>query len=253
VIWHISSSGRAWNNEACLDKQIEDELCWTGNHACNTEVMASMALTAAPLMTTEELLALPDNGIDRWLIRGELREIPMTVRNRWHSRIMTRVAHLLENWLERQPQPRGLVLCGEAGVTLRRNPDTTVGIDVVYISAEVAARQTDDTSLVEGVPILVVEILSPNDTQQHIDEKVDDYVQAGVRIVWVIDPHDRTVTVYRPGREPELANVTPTCPVFALPSVSYLPSGPNPESRPQRAWPEGEATPASRDSTPPRE
>ncbi len=37
-------------------------------------------------MTTEELLALPEDGLDRELIRGQLREKPMTRRNRWHSR-----------------------------------------------------------------------------------------------------------------------------------------------------------------------
>jgi Uma2 family endonuclease len=163
-------------------------------------------------MTTEELLALPDDGVERWLIRGQLREMPvqgmcMTVRNRWHSRIMVRVAKFLDNWLDQQPEPRGAILCGEAGCRLRRDPDTTVGIDVVYISAELAARESDETSLIDGVPVLVVEILSPNDTQEQIDEKSDSYLQAGVALVWVIDPHDRTVTIYRPGQEPELVNV----------------------------------------------
>jgi Uma2 family endonuclease len=57
------------------------------------------------------------------------------------------------------------------------------------------------------VPVLVVEILSPNDTQVQIDEKIDGYLKAGVALVWVIDPHDRTVLIYRPGEEPELVNV----------------------------------------------
>ena len=46
----------------------------------------------------------------------------------------------------------------------RHDPDTTVGIDVTYISAEVMVRQTEDSTLVDGVPTLVVEILSPSDT-----------------------------------------------------------------------------------------
>lgn len=166
-----------------------------------------MVLAAATsAMTTEELLALPENGSERWLIRGQLREQPMTVRNRWHSRIMVRVAYVLESWLERQPEPRGSVLCGEAGCRLRRNPDTTVGIDVVYIAADLAARKSDETTLIDGVPVLVVEILSPKDVQEQIDEKIDDYLRAGVALVWVIDPHDRAVLVYRPGQEPELVN-----------------------------------------------
>ena len=185
-----------------------------------------MSVAAVPsLMTTEELLALPQNGTERWLIRGELREKPMTVRNRWHSRIMARVVHVLENWRERQPEPRGAVLCGEAGCRLRRDPDTTVGIDVVYISAELAARESDETSLIDGVPLLVVEILSPSDTQEQIDEKIDGYLQAGVALVWVIDPHDRTVTIYRPGQEPEFVNVRqelsgdPHLPGFRVPAA----------------------------------
>jgi Uma2 family endonuclease len=163
--------------------------------------------TLSPTMTTEEMLALPSNDVERWLIRGQLREKPMTVRNRWHSRIMAQVTKFLGNWLDQQPEPRGAILCGEAGCRLRRDPDTTVGIDVVYISAELAARESDDTSLIDGVPVLVVEILSPSDTQEQVDEKIDSYLQAGVALVWVIDPHDRTVTIYRPGQEPELVNV----------------------------------------------
>jgi Uma2 family endonuclease len=162
--------------------------------------------TATTPMTTEELLALPDDGMDRWLIRGELREKPMAVRNRFHSRALIRVGHVLENWLEGQPEPHGQVLGGEAGVRLRRTPDSTVGVDVVYVSAEVAARQTDDTTLIDGVPVLAVEILSPSDTVEEIDEKVDSYLTAGVALVWVLDPHDRTVTVYRPDARPQLFN-----------------------------------------------
>ena len=42
--------------------------------------------TAPALVTAEELLAMPENGVDRWLIRGKVKEKPMTVRNRFHSR-----------------------------------------------------------------------------------------------------------------------------------------------------------------------
>ncbi len=194
-----------------------------------------MSVAAEPRpMTTEELLALPEDGVERWLIRGQLREKrrcgekPLTVRNRWHSRIMIRVGYLLESWLERQPEPRGSVLGGEAGVRLRRTPDSTVGIDVVYVSAEVAARQPDDTTLIDGPPVLAVEILSPNDTQEEIDEKIDEYLQAGIPLFWVINPHRRTVQILRPGAEPELVNVTqelssePHLPGFRVPAAQLF-------------------------------
>lgn len=168
-----------------------------------------MATVAAP-MTTEELLALPDDGIERWLIAGELREFrerPMTVRNRFHSRAMTRVSKFLDNWLDEQSPPRGQILSGEAGVRLCRDPDTTVGVDVVYVPADVVVRQTDETTLIEGVPTLAVEILSPNDTIEEIHEKITVYQSAGVPLVWVVHPYDRTVTVYRRDAELELFNV----------------------------------------------
>ena len=112
----------------------------------------------------------------------------MTTGNRFHSRVMVRIAHVLEGWLERQPEPRGEILCGEAGVRLKRDPDTTVGIDVVYVAADVATAQTDDTTIVDGVPVLVVEILSPYDTQDEIHEKIDAYLGAGVPLVWIVEP-----------------------------------------------------------------
>jgi Uma2 family endonuclease len=167
--------------------------------------MSTTATTT--LMTTEELLALPDDGLERWLIRGQLREKPMTVRSRWHSRILIRIGQILRNWLDQQAQPRGDVLGGEAGCRLRRDPDTTVGIDVVYVGAEVAARESDDTTLIDGVPILAVEILSPNDVLEEIHEKIAAYLSAGVPLVWVVNPYDRTVRVYRPDAQPQLFNI----------------------------------------------
>ncbi|HZT82057.1 MAG TPA: Uma2 family endonuclease [Gemmataceae bacterium] len=176
------------------------------------------ATATVSLMTTEEMLALPENGTERSLIRGRLRENPMTKRNRFHSRTEARIAQILGNWLDQQPEPRGEVFSGEAGVILRRNPDTTVGIDVVLFPPDVAVQDPEHTSMIEGVPLLAVEILSPNDTQEEIDEKVDEYLAAGVALVWLVNPHFRTVTVHRPGAEPELFNVTQE-----LPAEPHLP------------------------------
>jgi Uma2 family endonuclease len=166
-----------------------------------------MSVAPPPLMTAEEFLALPDDGVERWLIRGRLREKPMTYRNRWHSWIAARISQLLGNWLDRQPEPRGAIHSGEAGCRLSRNPDTIVGIDVAYISAELASRVTKDTTLIDGAPVLAVEILSPPDKEEEVNEKVDQLLQAGVKAVWVVDVHFRTVFVYWPDAQPELFNV----------------------------------------------
>jgi Uma2 family endonuclease len=46
-------------------------------------------------------------------------------------------------------------------------------------------------------PDLVVEVLSPTDRARGVREKVADWLRAGTRLVWVIDPANRSVTVYR--------------------------------------------------------
>lgn len=164
------------------------------------------AILEKRLMTTEELLAMPKDGKKRWLIRGELRESGMTRHNRRHSLTEGRVAQFLNNWLDGQPEPRGQVLTGEAGFRLRRNPDTSVGIDLAYISAELAAATPEDVWLIDGAPTLAVEILSPSNTQEEVTDKVREYLQAGVALLWVIDPILRTVQVYRPDAKPTLFN-----------------------------------------------
>ncbi len=164
------------------------------------------AILEKKLMTTEELLALPNDGKRRWLIRGELREDGMTRRNRRHSLTQGNVAYYLKAWLLQQPQPRGQVMDGEAGFRLRRNPDTTVGIDLAYISAELAAAFPLDVYLVDGPPTLAVEILSPSNTHEEVTDKVREYLDFGVALIWVLDPVFRTVQLYRPDAKPALFN-----------------------------------------------
>lgn len=168
-----------------------------------------MSTVSSPrLITTEELLAMPDDGVERWIINGELREAgegdPMTIRNSLPSFVMAEIVRVLANWRRTQPAPRGKVYCGEAGVKLRWDPEVTVGADVAYVSAELLAKQTGSTTLIEGVPELLVEILSPHDTVDQIDEKIDAYLAAGVGLIWIIDPKRRTAMIYQPNALPRL-------------------------------------------------
>ena len=162
--------------------------------------------TVAPTLTAEQVLAMPDDGVERDLIRGELRERPMTRRNRKQGRSNSRASYHLEAWLDTQPEPRGEIVCGEAGFIL--SADTGVGIDVAYVSAELSMATPESATFFQGVPILAVEILSPSDRQEDIDEKIEIYLESGVAMVWIMNPRFRTVTVYRPGAEPVLFNAS---------------------------------------------
>jgi len=157
-------------------------------------------------VTAEDLLRMPDDGVERWIKDGELREGGITIRNQLHSETLTLVVFALQLWVRTQKRPRGKVFCGEAGVRLRRDPELTVGIDAVYLGPELAQRTPSGTTIIDGVPLLAVEVLSPSDTQQGIEEKIDDYLGAGVAVVWTVNPRRKTVTVYRPDRPPELFN-----------------------------------------------
>lgn len=179
--------------------------------------MSTVVATEKRVWTTEELLAMPDDGVERWLIRGRLYEkhpdqeyTDMTKRNRFHSITEGRVARVLGAWLLTQPEPRGEVVCGEVGFILQREPDSTVGTDAAVISAEMADATPDGTTMFDGVPLLAVEIRSHYDTEGEMVDKVQDYLAAGTPVVWVISPAFRTVTVYRPDAEPVLFNRTQT-------------------------------------------
>lgn len=163
---------------------------------------------AQKLYTTADLLAMPDDGIERWLIDGQIREVGMTIRNKHHTLVQSRVNGELEIWLRAQPKPRGTIHAGEAGVRLRHDPELTVGIDLVYLAAEVSARvmADDSTTIIDAVPTLAVEILSPSDTIENVRAKITMYRSVAVPLVWVIDPYMRTVSVLRPGRPPSPLN-----------------------------------------------
>src|SRR5208337_35442 len=70
-----------------------------------------------------------------------------------------------------------------------------------------APRQTENSTLIDGVPTLVVEILSPRETIEDINEKINAYLAARVYIIWIIDPYRRTITVHQPDSVPKLFNV----------------------------------------------
>jgi Uma2 family endonuclease len=161
----------------------------------------------ARLMTLEEMLALPEADVERDLIEGRLVERPMTRRNRWHGGAEARLAHILDEWLEALPEPKGLIVSGETGFRIRRDPDTSFGIDLAYVSTEVIAATPETSPYFEGPPVLAVEILSPSNLHGEMVEKIRAYLDSGVKLVWLVDPYFQTVIVYRPDAFPEMFNI----------------------------------------------
>ena len=155
-------------------------------------------------MTSDELFALrPSRKIDRWLFRGELRESKVTKRNPNHAGVTATITSLLVVWLKSQPKPRGKVYSNEAYFRIRKDPDTNVGIDIALATPEQKATVKKKSSYIEGPPLLAVEVLSPYDKQQEIFESIEEYLECGVKVVWIVDPYSETVAVHRLGLEPK--------------------------------------------------
>ncbi len=92
---------------------------------------------------------------------------------------------------------------------MERDPDTVKAPDFAFVGYE---RLPDP--LPEGyvplVPDLAVETRSPHDTAREVAEKVEEWLAAGVRLVWVIEPKKRTITTHRAGRPPQVLTVNDT-------------------------------------------
>ena len=57
-------------------------------------------------------------------------------------------------------------------------------------------------------PDFVIELRSPTDRKPHLEDKMLEWIENGAKLAWLIDPIDRTTTVYRPGREPQVVTGT---------------------------------------------
>jgi Uma2 family endonuclease len=161
--------------------------------------------TTAPqkLMTAEEFcdwVHRPENA-NKWfeLVRGRVIELPPPQRA--HGVVSANVARIVGNFVYQRG--KGYLTSNDAGVILERDPDTVRGPDVaLYEDAQTFADLHPKYG--EVPPILAVEVLSPNDRADRVTRKIMDYLRNGVRLVWLVDPEIRTVTVYRPDSGPRL-------------------------------------------------
>jgi Uma2 family endonuclease len=147
--------------------------------------------TKTPLITGEELLAMSDIGPSE-LVDGRI--VPMSPTGGEHGSLESDLGFVLGHFV--QEHDLGWVMTGEVGIYTRRNPDRVRGADVVFLSKE---RWPDrpPKGFPEVAPDLVVEIMSPNDRWQDVRPKLAEYFAIGVRWVWIVEPENQTVLVFR--------------------------------------------------------
>jgi Uma2 family endonuclease len=145
-----------------------------------------------PLWTVETYLRLPQDGQRHELEAGILVAEPQPFPH--HAQIQAQLASILREFVVE----RGLgVVLTETGYVLSRDPDTLRGPDVSFVRRERFDAEEARRSYLRGGPDLAVEILSPSNRPGEIRAKVAEYLAAGTRLVWVVDPAHETVTTYR--------------------------------------------------------
>jgi Uma2 family endonuclease len=196
-----------------------------GNLKSRTGTTA-MATVTEKLLTAEEFARLPEpaDGSEEELVKGVVVSVPVPGFN--HGYIQANVGDLLLGYV--RAHRLGHVTLG-TGLITERNPDTVRGPDVAFWSAE---RIPLDRPVPQGYPEvaadLAVEVLSPDDRLRKVREKLREYFTGGVRMVWVVDPENRTVTVYRSPDEGRLLHESATLtgedvvPGFSCPVAAFF-------------------------------
>jgi Uma2 family endonuclease len=154
------------------------------------------------------------------LVRGEVREkMPVGL---WHATVASVIDFHLRVHLKRMRKQLGRVMV-EAGFIITLPDGSSVRApDVAFIRRERLPQPLPET-FCEVAPDLVVEIISPNDAYSALREKVDEWLYAGVSVVWVVDPQRRVVEVFQVDkplqvlREGDVLTAEPVLPGFQLP------------------------------------
>ena len=157
--------------------------------------------TRESLWTAEQLYELGDSGKFTELVRGE--PIEVTPSNPRHSALALRVARALSDYVEQHDL--GEVFGEAAGFQLAADPDTVRAPDVSFVKRDrLPAVEDQHKGFWKLAPDLAVEVVSPSERAGDLQQKIWDYVEAGVRLIWTIYPDTRTVQEYRGDRQGRL-------------------------------------------------
>lgn len=144
----------------------------------------------AGLITADELERMPDDNYRYELVRGRLiRMSPVAPR---HGQVTVTLLVVLAQHVKAHRLGQ---VWTEVGFRLFNNPDTVLAPDVAFVRA-VQLPEPDAKGFYRGAPDLAIEVLSPDDRPGDVRGKIDDYLAAGARMVIVVDPAKRVVTVH---------------------------------------------------------
>ena len=148
--------------------------------------------TTRTLATADELFRLPDDGFRYELVKGEVRRMPPAGSE--HGAVAVNAAIVIGQFV--RAHSLGVVFGAETGFKIASDPDTVRAPDLAFVRRERIPAGGIPKEFWPGAPDLAVEVISPSDTYTEVEEKVNDWLDAGTRLVLVLNPRTRTVAVY---------------------------------------------------------
>lgn len=188
--------------------------------------MATLTPTSAPRISAEEFFRQP-NWERCELVEGKLVEMPEM------SGQGCMIAALLCGLLNAAVRRLGLGVVFDSETTYQCfgvSADRVRRPDVSFIAKGRLPREQFLQGHIQVVPDIAVEIVSPNDEYTYVDGKIEEYIQAGVRLVWVVNPEYETVTIWRPDWSNQRLHKTDVLtgetvlPEFSLPVAELFPN-----------------------------
>jgi Uma2 family endonuclease len=145
-------------------------------------------------ITADDFERMVDTDARHELINGELVEVSFP--NAVHGWICAKICRRLMEHAERLGTGEVLV---DVGVVLNLpwDPERVRGPDVAFIARERLEAGRLPSGFLRRAPDLVVEVLSPSETAADVQQKVRDFLEAGARLVWIVAPESRSLTVFR--------------------------------------------------------
>jgi Uma2 family endonuclease len=149
------------------------------------------------LWTAEDLLDFQNSPWQHELIHGVLYRMPPTGDEHGY------LAGNFFGWLFQHVKINqlGELFAAETGYVVQTNPDSVIAPDCSFISKNRWSTDQLSGKYLRTAPDLVAEVVSPNDRPREVQEKVERWLQFGVRAVVVIDPKSQTVTVNSPSQQ----------------------------------------------------
>ena len=163
---------------------------WTISDWGNEQMDIKTVVDDHKLITGTDLAAMGDIGRCE-LIAG--RVVRMSPTGHEHGSYESNFHYHLANFVRAKQLDK--VQVGEVGIYTQHDPDTIRGADVLFISHERYTQQAS-AGFLRVAPDLVVEIMSPNDRWSEVTQKLREYFEIGVRLVWVADPRSKSVYAY---------------------------------------------------------